>query len=1024
MLDKTKFAATQTINGVTFTNNGDGSYTLNGTATDYVYFHIQTFDIPVSSNNSEVKYLLRGYEFEPGDITKAVDLYLDNFYVVGSGLFAVYSKEGNIAERNNVYNPTNVLCRIRVAPNYTCNNLVIRPYLVNLTNLYGAGNEPTTVEQFNQDFPDIDDIPYEEQKITFASPIILNGINTAQDILKIVKDNYQYSLVKEEHIGNVDLGSLSWKVGAGATEDKMWYASKYPDQMEINPYSSIPNMLTEKYITIMPSNVSDAVYNRSISKTGRNNDFVIIRDTTYTTAADLQTALNGQILYYAKRTPVTTTLYSLTPSNVAALFAKGYYIEVVGNDVNKDIIRPDVTINIPCLNGTSYIDKEITFTNLDKEAIDGKMTGLTYHKEAIFRKELQGIHAYYGAKDTTTTELYSGLSFEDVSLQIAEGGYIEVGYTGVQPNVSFDFPVQLYKIYEASYGKVDVVALDSQLQNAKYNMPLQLNNVKGRTVKWTQLVDKSNLKDTQTINGVTFTTNKTTGTITVNGTASADTSFEILTSSPFLYLTPKTYICLKGCPSGGSEDTYYLNWYNYEIHDIGNGIYRKITALTDTTLVYVGLKIIVKSGTMMSNKVFRPQFFNVSDMYGLGKEPKTITDFNKDYQYNIYPYGKQEILTTKVSGIKIRAGYKNWIDKNDFRTDNPTVNGITMTNNGDGTFTINGTATADVNLGIYKGGTDAWKKVTSVNIDNIKLLYQCCPKDGSLNTYYTTNYFGYNDIGNGIIVTVGPNTATNLKLNTSMSIHVKQGTTCNNLVFRPQCINLTDTYGLGNEPTTVAQFNQDFPDIDNIPYPEQTISFAEQTLYGINDISKTKDELNIVKNGDIYELQLIKRMSVISDISLKEWEYSPANTDYGPSFRLRWDNSTGSQGSWDYPTILCPKYSSIVSGFMQEYKYNKLITNSLYYFYIIDKDYTDVASFKEANKGVPLYYAKRTPTTTTLATLTKTQVTALFAKGYCVEILGNDENKVIVRPDLTINYSGEVEETITQSDDTGSEVVE
>lgn len=33
LLDKSKYPATQTINGVTFTNNGDGTITANGTAT-------------------------------------------------------------------------------------------------------------------------------------------------------------------------------------------------------------------------------------------------------------------------------------------------------------------------------------------------------------------------------------------------------------------------------------------------------------------------------------------------------------------------------------------------------------------------------------------------------------------------------------------------------------------------------------------------------------------------------------------------------------------------------------------------------------------------------------------------------------------------------------------------------------------------------------------------------------------------------------------------------------------------------
>lgn len=162
-------------------------------------------------------------------------------------------------------------------------------------------------------------------------------------------------------------------------------------------------------------------------------------------------------------------------------------------------------------------------------------------------------------------------------------------------------------------------------------------------------------------------------------------------------------------------------------------------------------------------------------------------------------------------------------------------------------------------------------------------------------------------------------------------------------------------------------------------------------------------------------------MSVISDISLKEWEYFN-NTEYGLSFRLRWDNSTGSQGRYDYPTILCPKYSSILDDSMQTHKYNKSITNSLYYFFIIDKDCTDVASFKKANEGVPLYYTLAHPRTTTLATLTKNQVTALFAKGYCVEILGNDDNAYAVRPDIELKLPTEIEEiTETQTLDLDNE---
>lgn len=546
----------------------------------------------------------------------------------------------------------------------------------------------------------------------------------------------------------------------------------------------------------------------------------------------------------------------------------------------------------------------------------------------------------------------------------------------------------------ANFSKLDISALPSMINNnnVAYNTRLMLDTIKGRTVKWTQLVNPEHFSISQTINGMTFTVDKTKGTITCNGTTTAATSLYVNNeTSKIFQATPNDIICLKGCPSGGSASTYYLAFYGTTYNDFGSGVYDKLSNrranTTDTINTSMAIAIEIASGVTMTNKVFRPQLFNVSNIYGLGKEPKTITDFNKDYLYRIYPYGKQKILTTKVSGIKIRAGYKNLCDKDKFKIKTKyTHNGLTMTNNNDGTVTINGTSTSFSILPIQ-----------DIEFDTSHIYYA----SPNLQVNYGSAIDGGGTAA-AIVKLVGTPIVSN-KFSNAVYYSYPTNITQNNVTYTPQIVDLTLTYGVGNEPKTLAQFNKDFPNIDNIPYPEQTISFAEQTLYGINDISKTKDELNIVKKGNVYELQFTKRMSVISDISLRNWEYLPNNSEYGNCFRLRLDNSTGIQETWDYPTILCPKYISMVSGWMQEYKYNKLITNSLYYFYIIDKDYTDVNSFKEANKGVPLYYTLANPTTTTIATLTKNQVTALFAKGYCVEILGNDDNNIIVRPDLSLN---------------------
>ena len=561
-----------------------------------------------------------------------------------------------------------------------------------------------------------------------------------------------------------------------------------------------------------------------------------------------------------------------------------------------------------------------------------------------------------------------------------------------QSDVSFECQILDDTPRTANFMNVDISALPLTIDNLTplEGSTIQLDTIKGRSVKWTQLVDKSNLYSiSQEISGVTFATNKTNGTITVNGTATADIKVSVLGIGESLYMMPKTYICLKGCPGGGSDSTYYLRWANYDIHDIGNGIYRQITSLTDTTLVYVNLEIIIKSGTTMSNKVFRPQFFNVSDIYGLGKEPATITDFNKDYPYSIYPYGKQEILTTKVSGIKIRAGYKNIFN---VFANTTTINGVTFTNNGDGSIIVNGTATDDIEQRIANG----WHFM-NVDRNNFKCLLKGCPTGGSTSTYSLKN--GWNiayDYGNGNISLL--TSVINKYINIPAVVIIKQGTVCNNLVFKPQLINLTDTYGIGNEPKTVAQFQADFPNIDDIPYPEQTISFAEQTLYGIND---AQDTLQVVKENNGYKLQRVENIIPL---------------DLGVD--VRWHKTEGSKVFDSYiidkivpfsftslPNMITTNYIADSRTNFNEKNYNKTITSTNRYMFIIDNSYETVDTLTEALKGQVCYVQANTPTTTTIATLTKSQVTALFAKGYCVEILGNDDNKVIVRPDLSLIFN-------------------
>ena len=111
------------------------------------------------------------------------------------------------------------------------------------------------------------------------------------------------------------------------------------------------------------------------------------------------------------------------------------------------------------------------------------------------------------------------------------------------------------------------------------------------------------------------------------------------------------------------------------------------------------------------------------------------------------------------------------------------MNGITFTNNGDGSITVNGTATdyavfnvANDAAGIVRSGTYFLSGCPYGNF-NGKISLQ--PKvDGEWNPKYY-------DIGNGKTVTVQ-------SFITSISIQINPNVVCDNLVFKPQ-LELGDT---------------------------------------------------------------------------------------------------------------------------------------------------------------------------------------------------------------------------------------
>jgi hypothetical protein len=136
LLNKWHYPATNTVNEVTFTNNGDGSITADGIPPSSTFYIVATYNkieghkYLVSCTYNRIPFT--GLKMETQSGSGQVNFNPDN-------IFTATSTE-NTKVYIDVYND-------HIGPS------VVIPQLYDLTLMYGAGKEPTTVDQFYKDYP-------------------------------------------------------------------------------------------------------------------------------------------------------------------------------------------------------------------------------------------------------------------------------------------------------------------------------------------------------------------------------------------------------------------------------------------------------------------------------------------------------------------------------------------------------------------------------------------------------------------------------------------------------------------------------------------------------------------------------------------------------------------------------------------------------------------------------------------------------------------------------------------------------
>ena len=238
----------------------------------------------------------------------------------------------------------------------------------------------------------------------------------------------------------------------------------------------------------------------------------------------------------------------------------------------------------------------------------------------------------------------------------------------------------------------------------------------------------------------------------------------------------------------------------------------------------------------------------------LGSTPTPYTP------YNYLQSNKRMIKVSDVCQLYAKNIWKEYTD----------LYGVSIKNNNDGSITLNGTATESF---FYTNILDY-----EIKPNHVYFYFDAYNEEPSWSTYVGgcegklidasgaggANYAIYNLKREGTIAKARPDLPKNL-LNTFCGVY--KGFTLNNVTIKPQLFDLTEMFGAGHEPATVAEFRQRFPN-EYYPYSTQcwltsyksAVVCKTKNLFNVNNAvvinyntqQETTDATHYVKDGIVY----------------------------------------------------------------------------------------------------------------------------------------------------------------------------
>lgn len=334
--------------GVKFTFSNDGIITLNGTATTTG----NAVSLQSVKNQKGHKYLMVANPLSGVYGANQLMFSSQSFGQDSTGHGTIIVNESS----NAVWYYT-----IYVYNGVTYDNVKLQPQIFDLTAMFGSGNEPTSVEEFEKMFP-AEYYPYNAGEIVSAGTEEVVVGDTTHTIPEAIRNlpgygwsagtarNYvDYENKKYvQSVGSVDLGTLTWITGS--TGKVSFQTSQVTGQKLTKNYSVPPNIICSKYSTESQNELWGHINVTGITANANTDGYVYVNDTSYTDAAAFKQAMQGVMLYYELANPIITDISALIPDD----FLRNVEVEAGGSVIFKN---SNDNYHIPVPSEEEYIVK-------------------------------------------------------------------------------------------------------------------------------------------------------------------------------------------------------------------------------------------------------------------------------------------------------------------------------------------------------------------------------------------------------------------------------------------------------------------------------------------------------------------------------------------------------------------------------------------------------------------------------------------------------------------------------------------